>query len=112
AERCPHRAVLRRRVSLGAGCRQPAENGLYQRLVDGWRVSRLVAAGVADRGRLNDIAGARPMVRTMSVLLVLFLTGCAADLPRGSDVMVLHWSATRAITEQQAAGNNDMRIAL
>lgn len=52
------------------------------------------------------------MVRTMSVLLVLFLTGCAADLPRGSDVMVLHWSATRAITEQQAAGNNDMRIAL
>ncbi|GEM_PF-2674140 len=52
------------------------------------------------------------MVRTMSVLLVLFMAGCAAELPRGRDVMVLHWTGVRAITEEQSARNNEIRINL
>ena len=33
--------VLRRRLPLGSGCRQPAEDGLYQRDFDGRRHPRL-----------------------------------------------------------------------
>ena len=41
------RALLRRRLSLGAGGGQPPEDGLHQRRVDGRRHPRLARAGVS-----------------------------------------------------------------
>src|SRR6266511_429079 len=47
------RSLLRRRVSLGAGGGQFAENGLHERHLDGRRVSRMEGSESADRNKLR-----------------------------------------------------------
>src|SRR5712691_8390957 len=49
--------VLRWRLPFGAGRGESAENGLYRRGVDGWRVERLAGRGASNRKRLTaDVA--------------------------------------------------------
>src|SRR5262249_9801719 len=60
-----HRPLLRRRLPLGAVGRQPPEDGLHQRHLDGRRNARLARGGGTDwpRGPPPPLGGSRPPSR-------------------------------------------------
>lgn len=52
------------------------------------------------------------MSARIAICVLLLIAGCASPVPTGRDIMRLHWPGPMAISEADAAANNDIRIAL
>ncbi len=52
------------------------------------------------------------MTARITLIVLMLIAGCASPVPTGRDMMVLHWPGPVAISEEDAARNNDIRIAV